>query len=118
MQSMTKQRRLFTVKAIHTVVWFLVEASMLYIVAAGLRGRSDRRVAIAGAIVVGESAVFAGNGFRCPLTTMAESLGSDDGAVTDIFLPRWFAKNLPVIHVPLIGLAVALQVRNIRRRRS
>jgi hypothetical protein len=25
---------------------------------------------------------------------------SIDGSVTDIFLPHWFAPNLPAIHVP------------------
>jgi hypothetical protein len=116
MATMTNERRLFAVKAVHSLVWLFVESSMVYIVVAGLRNRTDRRVAIASGIVAAESLVFAANGFHCPLTTVAESLGSDDGSVTDIFLPRWFAKNLPVIHVPLIGLAVVLHVRNLRRR--
>lgn len=112
---MTDERRLVAVKTIHTLVWLVVESSMLYVFVAGLRNRTDRRVAIAGAIVAGESLVFAANGFRCPLTTMAESLGSDDGSVTDIYLPSWFARNLPVIHVPFIVLAVVLHGRNLRK---
>ena len=100
------QQRLLGVKAVHTFVWFIVEAAMVYVIGAGLRGRTDRRVAIASGIVAAESLVFTVNGFRCPLTTMAESLGAEDGAVTDIFLPRWFAKSLPMIHAPLLALAV------------
>ncbi len=49
---------------------------------------------------------------------MAESLGAEHGSVTDIYLPRWFAHNLPAIHVPLILLALYLHARNLRRRRS
>lgn len=113
---MADKQKLVAVKALHTFVWLLVESSMIYVVIAGLRGRTDRRVAIAGAIVTGESLVFAANGFRCPLTTVAESLGSGHGSVTDIYLPPWFARNLPALHVPLIALAVVLHGRNLRRR--
>jgi hypothetical protein len=50
-----------------------------------LRGQSDRRAAVAGAL-----------------------------GATDIFVPRWFAHNLPAIHVPLIVLAAGLHMRNLR----
>lgn len=106
--------RLALVKAFHTVVWFVVEACMIYVLVAGLRGRSDRRVAIAGGVVLAESAVFLGNGARCPLTGVAERMGAERGGVTDIFLPRWFARALPVLHVPLVGAAVWLHWRNRR----
>jgi hypothetical protein len=115
---MANERRLFAVKAIHTFAWFTIESAMVYVLVEGARGRSDRRAAIAATIVGGEMAVFAGNGFRCPLTAVAESLGADDGSVTDIFLPDWFARNLPAIHVPLVAAAVALHTRNLRRSRA
>ena len=102
------------VKAVHTLAWFSIEASMVYVLYAGIRGRSDRRAGIAGAIVFAETAIFAGNGFHCPLTAVAQRLGDESGSVTDIYLPQWFARNLPAIHVPLIVLAVALHGRNLR----
>jgi uncharacterized membrane protein YozB (DUF420 family) len=67
-------------------------------------------------VVVGESLVFVANGFRCPLTAVAESLGAERGSVTDIYLPGWFAHRLPVIHVPLVLLALLLHGRNLRAR--
>ena len=88
---------------------------MMYVLYKGLRGASDRRAAIAGAIVAGETAIFLANGARCPLTGLAESLGAESGSVTDLYLPKWLAHNLPAIHVPLVVLAVLLHVRNIRR---
>lgn len=106
---------LVLVKVVHTAIWASVEAAMLYVLAAGAMGRSDRRAAIAGGVVAAETAVFAANGFSCPLTGVAESLGAEHGSVTDIYLPRWFARALPAIHVPLIVAAVALHVRNVRR---
>ena len=104
---------LVAVKTIHTMAWLTIESSMVYVLVAGLAGRTDRRVAIAAAIVTGETLVFAANGFRCPLTAVAESLGADNGSVTDIYLPPWFARNLPGIHVPLIIAAVYLHARNL-----
>jgi hypothetical protein len=105
------------VKAIHTLAWFSIEACMGYVLYAGFARRSDRRAGIAAGVVATESLIFAGNGFRCPLTQVAERLGAERGSVTDIYLPRWFARNLPALHVPLISLAGYLHARNIRARR-
>lgn len=107
---------LAAVKLMHTLAWFSIESCMVYVLYTGLAGRSDRRTAIAAGVVAGETLVFAANGFRCPLTTLAENLGAENGSVTDIYLPGWLADNLPAIHVPLIALAVYLHTRNIRRR--
>ena len=87
---------------------------MMYVLYAGFARRSDRRAAIAAAVVASESAIFAANNFRCPLTDLAESIGTGRGSVTDIYLPAWFARNLPALHVPLIVLAVLLHARNLR----
>lgn len=110
-------RTLVAVKVVHTVAWFSIEACVVYLLYAGFAGRTDRRAAVAAAVVGGETLVFAANGFRCPLTDVAESLGAESGSVTDIFLPRWFAHNLPAIHVPLLLMMAYLHGRNLRRRR-
>lgn len=103
------------VKTFHTLAWFTIEACMVYVLYAGIRGRTDRTVGQAAAVVGGESLIFAANGFHCPLTPLAQRLGDRTGSVTDIYLPHWFARNLPAIHVPLIILAVVLHARNLRR---
>jgi hypothetical protein len=105
---------LAALKLVHTFAWFSIESCMIYVVWSGLRRRSDRRVAIAAGVVTGESMVFAANGFRCPLTDVAERIGAERGSVTDIYLPHWLAHNLPAIHVPLIMLAGYLHGRNLR----
>jgi hypothetical protein len=91
---------------------------VLYVLYAAFTGRTDKRVGIAGAIVAGETLVFAGNGFRCPLTELAERYGAQSGSVTDIYLPRWFAHNMPAIHTPLLVLMTYLPARNLRRPRQ
>ena len=89
---------------------------MAYLLYAGFARRSDRRAAVAAAVVTGESLLFAANGWRCPLTQVAERLGAERGSVTDLYLPAWFARNLPAIHVPLMTLAAVLHARNLRGR--
>jgi hypothetical protein len=108
---------LLAVKAVHSLIWFGVEACMGQILYAGLKQHWDRRTAIAGAVVAGESLIFVGSGCRCPLTGVASRMGAAHAAVTDIFLPRWFAANLPAIHVPLVALAFWLHVRILMTRR-
>ena len=89
---------------------------MAYVLYAGAARRTDRRAALAAAVVAGETLIFAANGFRCPLTQLAENFGAADGSVTDIWLPRWFAHNLPAIHVPLLAAATYLHGRNLRNQ--
>jgi hypothetical protein len=82
---------------------------------AGLANRTDRRAAIAAAVIASESLIFAATGFRCPLTIVAESLGAEHGSVTDLYLPAGFARNRPAIRVPLLAWALFLHGRNLRR---
>ena len=104
------------IKAAHTLAWFSIESCMAYVLDAGAARRTGRGAALAGAVVAGERLIFAANEFRCPLTQLAEKIGAADGSVTDIWLPRWFAHNLPAIHVPRLAVAAYLNGRNLRDR--
>ncbi|WP_210718309.1 hypothetical protein [Amycolatopsis acididurans] len=105
------------IKAVHTACWLVTESCVLYVLYAGLRRRTGRSVGVAGGVVAGEVLVFAGNGFRCPLTELAERVGAEHGAVTDMYLPRWFAHTLPALHAPLLALVIYLHTRNPRESR-
>src|SRR6478752_1528104 len=99
------QRRLLlrAVKSFHTIAWFTIEACMAYVLYTGIRDRADRKTVAAAVVVAGETLIFAANGFHCPLTAVAQDLGdglggglsNGKGSVTDIYLPRWLARNLP-----------------------
>jgi hypothetical protein len=71
-------------KVFHTLAWLSIESCVVYVLWAGFAGRSDRRAGLAAAVVAGETLVFAGNGFRCPLTGLAERYGAERGSVTDL----------------------------------
>jgi hypothetical protein len=110
--------RLALIRGVHTAAWFSIESCVAYLLWSGATGRTDRRAAVAAAVVAGECLVFAADGFRCPMTGLAERAGASSGSVTDIYLPPWFAKNLPAIHVPLLALIGGLHGRTLRRRRA
>ena len=103
------------IKAVHTLAWASIESCVLYVLYSGFAGRTDRRVGLAGAVVATETLVFAANGFRCPLTELAEHYGAERGSVTDVYLPKWFAHSIPAIHAPLLVLVTYLHARNLRR---
>jgi hypothetical protein len=111
-------RRLALIRGAHTAAWFSIEFCVGYLLWSGATGRSDRRAAGAAAVVAGECLVFAADGFRCPMTGLAEAAGATSGSVTDIYLPAWFARNLPAIHLPLLVLIGWLHGRTLRRRRG
>jgi hypothetical protein len=111
-----RRSALVGVKAVHSLLYFSIEYCMGYLIYAGLKGRQDRRTAMAAGVVGGESIIFLGNRCRCPLTGLAENLGAASGSVTDIYLPDFLASHLVLIHVPLLALALCLHVRNFLRR--
>lgn len=99
------------VKGLHTVLFAIISTCVLEVFRAGWLGRPTRATRPAIAVVLAESAVYAGFGLRCPLTGLAERWGEEKGRVTDIFLPRWFADRIPQIYTPLfvaglLGLAL------------
>jgi hypothetical protein len=104
------------VKAVHSLIYFSIEFCVSYLIYAGLKGREDKRTAIAAGVVAAESLIFVGNRCRCPLTGLAKNFGAASGSVTDIYLPSFLASNLVPIHVPLLALAVGLHARNFLRR--
>lgn len=66
------------IKAIHTLAWFSIESCMIYLLYAGLRKQSDRRAAIAAAVVGAESLIFAANGFRVHSPISPSGLGRSE----------------------------------------
>jgi hypothetical protein len=103
------------VKTAHSVIFFTIAGAIGYVVWSGATGRTDRRALTAVGIVAGEVVVFTANGWRCPLTGVAERLGADSGSVSDIYLPRWVADHIPHITTPAFALGLLLHARNLRR---
>jgi hypothetical protein len=111
-----RRATLVTIKTVHTAAFFSIGSCLVYFAYSGIAKRSDGRAAIAGAVVTGETVVYGLNGFRCPLTSLAERLGSEHGSVADIYLPAWIETHLPYVTGPIFAGAV-VDARNILRSR-
>lgn len=50
----------------------------------------------------------------CPLSPLAEELGAESGSVTDIFLPDWISRRIPVIGGSVLIVGLILNIRTWR----
>ena len=109
---------LLAVKAFHSFAFLTIQSAIVYLLFKGIRKETDEKATFAAAIATAETLIYASNGFRCPLTSLAEDLGAEKGSVTDIFLPKWLASNVARIYTPLFALGLYLHARNLYRRRT
>ena len=100
--------RLTTVKTLHTALYLLQVAAILCILVAGITGRRIPWLRHAFALTAIESAVFLGNGRRCPLTTLAKRWGDPKGYVGDTFFSERCTRHTFSLFGSLLGLGTAL----------
>jgi len=86
--AMTDSDRLNLIRTVHTNIYLVMAASTLVLVYAGLSGATGPWLWVALLLLSVESAVFAGYGFKCPLTDLAVRYGARTGHVFDTFLPE------------------------------
>jgi hypothetical protein len=108
---------LVAIKAAHTAVFFSVAALIALFAWDGVRRQPGRRTALAAVIALSESAVYVSNNQVCPLTPLAEELGAASGSVTDIFLPDWLSRRVPLISGSVLIVGIVLNLRAWRQRR-
>src|SRR5262245_14945117 len=82
------------VKIVHTVIFAVLSGCVLLVLYSGLAGSINAWTWAAIAMILLEGVVLVAFGWKCPLTLVAEQLGASQGAVADIFLPRWFADRI------------------------
>jgi hypothetical protein len=109
--------KLALVKTVHTVFYMVQVAAIVYILAAGVTGRRGRYLPHAFALVAFESAVFIGNGRRCPLTALAKRWGDPKGYVGDTFFSERCTRHTFSVFGSLLALGTGLiALRALRRR--
>jgi hypothetical protein len=112
----SRSAALTIIKVLHTAIFLSVASLIVLFAWDGLKGRPRRRTPIAAAIAFAETAVFISNNQVCPLTPLAEELGAASGSVTDIFLPDWLSRRIPLVSGSVLVVGVVLNLRAWRGR--
>jgi hypothetical protein len=106
------------IKVVHSVIFLVNSAAVLHLFWAGVRDRPSRWTSPALVAALAECVVFVANRGRCPLTSAVEALGADNGRVSDLFLPRWFADRIPQLCTPPLLIGVLALLFNAWRHRA
>lgn len=85
-------RKVFIIKFVHSILFWLLTFCLFYILYGAITRTYDWTILTAILIIVVEAISLAFNHGRCPLTTLAEKHGAENGAVTHLFMPQWMAR--------------------------
>lgn len=109
--AMNRAQTLALARFVHTAIYLVMAVSVFVLLYAGITGAAGWWLWTALALLAVESAVFLGNGLKCPLTALAVQYGAEKGYAFDTFLPeratrytfRFFG-TLMVIGLALLAL--------------
>jgi hypothetical protein len=108
-------RSIAFIKFIHTVVFVLLSGLLAALLYEVIADRISVLTQVAVTLFLAEGIVLVLNGWRCPLTAIAEGLGSPHGQVTDTLLPKWFADRVFRIYSGLyVGALLFLVMRLLK----
>ena len=82
----------FTIKAIHLVLFILMIISLFYALYAAIAEVYNLWLLAAMIMILIDGISIAVNRGRCPLTTLAERHGAENGAVTHLIVGKWAAR--------------------------
>ena len=106
---------IFHIKLIHTIIFWILSSCVLYSLFSSISGQITPWTWVAVVLILLEGVVLVLSGWICPLTLLAERLGSERGAVADIFLPKWFADRIFPICGTTYGVALLILLFRVIR---
>ena len=103
-------KKLISIKLIHTIIWFIFASAIMYVCYAGAFNKVNRLVWYCIGAVVFEGVVLLMNKGKCPLTSIAGKYTDNRSANFDIFLPERLAKYNKILFTSifLVGLCLVL----------
>ena len=103
-------KKLISIKLIHTIIWFIFASAIMYVCYAGAFDKVNRLVWVCIGAVVFEGIVLLMNKGKCPLTSIAGKYTDNRSANFDIFLPEWLAKYNKILFTSifLVGFSLVL----------
>jgi hypothetical protein len=103
-------KTVFYIKLIHSFLFFLIAASTIFVLVSAALDRITSLTWWAFGVAIVELLILLLNGWRCPLTDLAERQGAEVGSVADLFLPNWLSDYLftifGIVFVVTCGLLV------------
>jgi hypothetical protein len=115
---MVNHRAVFLIKALHTAIFLVMSAAILFILFSGLTRTETPLLTVALGLVLLEVAVYTLNGWRCPLTHWAQQYGDPSGhdLLADLFLPPTLARKIPLVCGGLFAVGVLVLLVNLLSR--
>ena len=108
MKNIDNNTKLLLIKLIHTAIWCVLVAAILYILFGGIFDRVNALVWLCIGLVFAEGIVLLICKWKCPLTLLGHKYTSDHHIGFDIFLPQWLARNNKTIFSIMFAIGVAL----------
>ena len=105
-----KSRKLALIKLVHTLVWCVLVAAILYVCYAGAFNQISGLVWYCVGLVILEGLALLLNRGKCPLTSLASQYTSDHSAGFDIYLPRRLAKYNKLLFSSLFLAGLSLVI--------
>jgi hypothetical protein len=101
-------RSVTLVKFVHMLAGIALSAGLAVLLYEVIVDKITILTWIAVALLLIEGVILIANGWKCPLTSYAERLGSTHGRVTDIFLPKWVADRAFQVYGALFAVGLLL----------
>jgi len=108
MRKLDKSTKLILIKLIHTAIWFILVAAILYVLYAGIFNRVNRLVWFCIGMIFLECIILLICKSKCPLTLLGHRYTDNPNIGFDIFLPTWLAKHNKAIFSTLFSIGLAL----------
>ena len=100
--------KLTLIKLVHTVIWCVLAAAILYVLYAGIFDRVNVLAWFCIGLVFIECVVLMICKWKCPLTLLGHRYTTNRDIGFDIFLPVWLAKYNKAIFSTLFAIGFAL----------
>ncbi len=98
------------IKLLHTFIWAIIAAAILYVLYSGIVGKLTTLTWISLALALGECVVIVLNKWTCPLTPLAAKHTASREPNFDIYLPIWLAKNNKEIFGTILVVGILLVI--------
>lgn len=105
--------KLLIIKTIHTLIWIVLSATVLYVLWSGVSGRITVWSWASVGLIVAEGGVLLLFKGSCPLTVVARKYSASRQANFDIFLPNLIAKYNKQLFGGLFVIGLALMLYRV-----